>query len=138
VAESAPAAPVEAPEPAAAADGTLRGIAASEGVAIGPAFAHFPPEIRAEGRELSAGEISAEIERLKAAIAAVQRRMDEALAENSLSAGDRGIIAALKDIAADETLTGEAETLIIRGVDAVSAVISATTSASKTSRKARS
>jgi phosphoenolpyruvate-protein phosphotransferase len=126
VAESAPAAPVAAPEPAAAADGTLRGIAASEGVALGPAFAHFPPEIRAEGRELSAGEIPAEIETLRNAIAAVQRRMDKALAENSLSAGDRGIIAALKDIAADETLTSEAETMVIRGVDAVSAVISAT------------
>ncbi|EHK53753.1 phosphoenolpyruvate--protein phosphotransferase [Allomesorhizobium alhagi] len=126
VAESAPAAPVDAPEPAAMADGTLRGIAASEGVAIGPAFTHFPPEIRAEGRELAAGEIPAEIERLRKAIAAVQRRMDKALAENSLSAGDRGIIAALKDIAADETLTGEAETLVVRGVDAVSAVISAT------------
>jgi len=84
-AESAPAAPVAATEPAAA-DGTLHGIAASEGVAIGPAFAHFPPEIRAEGRELSAGEIPAEIERLRKAIAAVQRRMDKALAENSLSA----------------------------------------------------
>lgn len=63
---------------------------------------------------------------MKAAIAAVQRRMDKALAENSLSAGDRGIIAALKDIAADETLTGETEALVVRGVDAVSAVISAT------------
>lgn len=126
VVESVPAAPVAAPEPAAVADGTLRGVAASEGAAIGPAFAHFPPEIRAEGRELSAGEIPAEIERLKAAIAAVQRRMDKALAENSLSAGDRGIIAALKDIAADEALTGEAEALVVRGVDAVSAVISAT------------
>jgi phosphoenolpyruvate-protein phosphotransferase len=124
-AESAPATPLAAPEPAAA-DGTLRGVAASEGVAIGPAFAHFPPEIRAEGRELSAREIPAEIERLRRAIAAVQRRMDKALAENSLSAGDRGIIAALKDIAADETLTSEAETLVVRGVDAVSAVISAT------------
>ncbi|WP_353642328.1 phosphoenolpyruvate--protein phosphotransferase [Mesorhizobium sp. WSM2239] len=126
VAESAPAAPVAAPESAAVADGTLRGVAASEGVAIGPAFAHFPPEIRAEGSELSTGEIPAEIERLRKAIAAVQRRMDKALAENSLSAGDRGIIAALKDIAADEILTGEAETLVVRGVDAVSAVISAT------------
>jgi phosphoenolpyruvate-protein phosphotransferase len=125
VAESAPATPVAAPEPAAA-DATLRGIAASEGVAIGPAFAHFPPEIRAEGRELSADEIPAEIERLRKAIGAVQRRMDKALVENSLSAGDRGIIAALKDLAADETLTGEAETLVVRGVDAVSAVISAT------------
>jgi phosphoenolpyruvate-protein phosphotransferase len=125
-AESAPTTPVAATEPAAAADGTLRGIAASEGVAIGPAFAHFPPEIRAEGRELSAGEIPAEIERLRKAIEAVQRRMDKALAENSLSAGDRGIIAALKDIAGDETLTSEAETLVVRGVDAVSAVISAT------------
>jgi phosphoenolpyruvate-protein phosphotransferase len=126
MAESAPAAPPAGPEPAAVTDGTLRGIAASEGVAIGPAFAHFPPEIRAEGRELPPAEIPAEIERLKAAVAAVQQRMDRALAENSLSAGDRGIIAALKDIAADETLTGEAETLVVRGVDAVSAMISAT------------
>jgi phosphotransferase system enzyme I (PtsI) len=125
-AEPVSAAPLTAPEPAAVADGTLRGIAASEGVAIGPAFAHFPPEIRAEGREVPPAEIPAEIERLKAAIAAVQHRMDKALAENSLSAGDRGIIAALKDIAADETLTSEAETLVVRGVDAVSAVISAT------------
>ncbi|HEV2898285.1 MAG TPA: phosphoenolpyruvate--protein phosphotransferase [Pseudaminobacter sp.] len=124
-AESVSAAPVAAPEPAAV-DVTLRGIAASEGVAIGPAFAHFPPEIRAEGRELSASEIPTEVERLRKAIAAVQRRMDRALAENSLSAGDRGIIAALKDIAADESLTSEAETLVVRGVDAVSAVISAT------------
>ena len=52
-AEPAPSASVA--ETVSATDGTLRGIAASEGVAIGPAFAHFPPEIRAEGRELSAG-----------------------------------------------------------------------------------
>jgi phosphoenolpyruvate-protein phosphotransferase len=123
-AEPAPSASVA--ETVSATDGTLRGIAASEGVAIGPAFAHFPPEIRAEGRELSAGEIPAEVERLKAAVAAVQQRMDRALAGNSLSAGDRGIIAALKDIVGDEALTGEAEMLVVRGVDAVSAMISAT------------
>ena len=123
-AEPAPSASVA--ETVSATDGTLRGIAASEGVAIGPAFAHFPPEIRAEGRELSADEIPAEVERLKAAVAAVQQRMDRALAENSLSAGDRGIIAALKDIVGDEALTGEAEMLVVRGVDAVSAMISAT------------
>ncbi|RVA94397.1 phosphoenolpyruvate--protein phosphotransferase, partial [Mesorhizobium sp. M7A.F.Ca.CA.004.02.1.1] len=52
-------------------------------------------------------------------------RMDLALAQDSLSAGDRGIVAALRDIAADDSLTGEAEGLIKGGNDAVSAVITA-------------
>ncbi len=51
--------------------------------------------------------------------------MDRALAQDSLSAGDRGIIAALRDIAADDSLTGEAEALIRDASDAVSATITA-------------
>jgi phosphotransferase system enzyme I (PtsI) len=51
--------------------------------------------------------------------------MDHALAQDSLSAGDRGIVAALRDIANDDSLTGEAEALIKGGNDAVSAVITA-------------
>ncbi|MCA0047198.1 phosphoenolpyruvate--protein phosphotransferase [Mesorhizobium sp. B283B1A] len=103
----------------------LRGVAASEGVAIGPAFAHFPPDIAGQGRLLQADEIAGEIDRFRAAIAAVQARMDRALAQDSLSAGDRGIVAALRDIAADDSLTGEAEKAIRGGNDAVSAVITA-------------
>ncbi len=108
-----------------ASPGRLRGVAASEGVAIGSAFAHFPPQITAEGRTLGAHEIDVEIERLRSAMAAVQTRMDRSLAEENLSGGDRGIIAALRDIAADETLIGEAEALIAKGVEAVAAIIGA-------------
>ncbi|ESY75322.1 phosphoenolpyruvate--protein phosphotransferase [Mesorhizobium sp. M0051] len=115
--ESAPASP-------RAATG-LRGVAASEGFAIGPAFAHFPPDIAGQGRVLQAEEIAGEIDRFRAAVAAVQTRMDHALAQDSLSAGDRGIVAALRDIAADASLTGEAESLIRGGNDAISAVITA-------------
>ncbi|RNJ42121.1 phosphoenolpyruvate--protein phosphotransferase [Mesorhizobium erdmanii] len=122
------AAPAPAPQSVPAVTGEangLRGVAASEGVAIGPAFAHFPPEIAAQGRVLQASEIVGEIDRFRAAVAAVQARMDRALAQDSLSAGDRGIVAALRDIAADDSLTGEAEKAIRGGNDAVSAVITA-------------
>ncbi|MDX8529994.1 phosphoenolpyruvate--protein phosphotransferase [Mesorhizobium sp. VK25A] len=125
-AAAAPA-PEAAPPAAAAVDGTpkLQGVAASEGVAIGPAFAHFPPEIEGPGRRLQAGEIEGELERFHGAVASVQARMDRTLSENNLSAGDRGIVAALRDIAADDSLTGEVERLIRGGDDAVSAVIAA-------------
>jgi phosphoenolpyruvate-protein phosphotransferase (PTS system enzyme I) len=115
---------------AAPTDGTakLQGVAASEGVAIGPAFAHFPPEIEGPGRRLQADEIDGELERFRNAVAAVQARMDRTLAEDNLSAGDRGIVAALRDIAADDSLTSEVEKLIREGDDPVSAVIGAASS----------
>jgi phosphotransferase system enzyme I (PtsI)/phosphocarrier protein FPr len=125
--QAAAPAPEAAPVAAAPTDGTprLQGVAASEGVAIGPAFAHFPPEIEGPGRRLQANEIEGELERFRGAVASVQARMDRTLAENNLSAGDRGIVAALRDIAADDSLTGEVERLIRGGDDAVSAVIAA-------------
>ncbi|CDX56995.1 PEP-protein phosphotransferase of PTS system (enzyme I) [Mesorhizobium plurifarium] len=124
---AAASAPKAAPLAAAPTDGTpkLQGVAASEGVAIGPAFAHFPPEIEGPGRRLQGDEIEGELERFRGAVASVQARMDRTLAENNLSAGDRGIVAALRDIAADDSLTGEVERLIKGGDDAVSAVIAA-------------
>ncbi|TGT72883.1 phosphoenolpyruvate--protein phosphotransferase [bacterium M00.F.Ca.ET.159.01.1.1] len=123
----AAAAPEVSPPVAAPADGTrkLQGVAASEGVAIGPAFAHFPAAIEGPGRRLQADQIDGEVERFRAAVAQVQARMDRTLAEDNLSAGNRGIVAALRDIAADDSLTGEVERLISEGDDAVSAVIGA-------------
>ncbi len=115
----------KAPQAGQAMRGELRGIAASEGVHLGPTFAHFPPEIRPGTRKLSGDEIEAEIGRLRQAVAAVQARMDAALADQTLAAGDRGIVAALRDIAGDETLLGQAEAAVRDGVDAVSSVIAA-------------
>ncbi|MBX3584918.1 MAG: phosphoenolpyruvate--protein phosphotransferase [Rhizobiaceae bacterium] len=106
--------------------GRLRGIAASEGVAIGRAFAHFPREIRPQPHTLPAEGIPAEIERLHDAVAKVRDRMAKALADATLAETDRAIVAALMDIAADEDLIGRAERWIRQGMDAVSAVIGAT------------
>lgn len=101
----------------------LAGVAASEGVYLGPAFAHFPPEIGSESRALAAHEIGGEVERFFNAVAVVRERMDKTLADEKLAGGDRGIVAALRDIAADETLTNDAEATIRNGIDAVSATI---------------
>lgn len=108
------------------AAGKLKGIAASEGVAVGPAFGFFPAEIKHENRLLNAGEIPAELARLNRALATVQQRMDKSLEEASLAESDRGIIAALKDIACDDELTGAINALVEGGIDSVSAVIGAT------------
>ncbi len=107
-------------------DGRLRGIAASEGVAIGRAFAHFPKEIKPQPHKISQTETGAEIERLHAAVATVRARMSKALSDKALAESDRAIVAALMDIAADEALIDNAERWIRQGMDAVSAMIGAT------------
>ncbi|MDP8251874.1 phosphoenolpyruvate--protein phosphotransferase [Pseudochrobactrum saccharolyticum] len=105
--------------------GFITGIAASEGVAIGEAYPFFPPEISADNRTLKTSEISAELTRFHDAVAHVQQRMDAELKADNLAESDRGIIAALKDIAADETLLDEATGLIRGGLDALSAMLGA-------------
>ncbi|MFC5387539.1 phosphoenolpyruvate--protein phosphotransferase [Aquamicrobium segne] len=118
--------PVKAADIAADGEG-ISGIAASEGVHLGPAFTHFPAQIKAEDRRLSADEIEPEQARFHDSIKAVRARMDKALAGDALAEGDRGIIAALRDIAGDETLLEGAGELIGTGLDAVSATIATTT-----------
>jgi phosphocarrier protein FPr len=126
--DSTPASQAAAPTPKPAAPAVvagagLIGIAASEGVHLGQAFAHFPPEIRADARTLQAHEIEPEAERFMVAVAAVRARMDKALADETLAGGDRGIVAALRDIAGDETLVGDTVAMIRDGADAVAATI---------------
>lgn len=137
--ESSPAAPVTAapdtePRPAIVAqpatiaklpEGQIKGVGASEGVSIGTAFAFFPEEITPLGRKLAASEIDNEVAHFRSAIATVQQRMDESLTTGNLADTDRGIIAALKDIAADDSLTEEAISLIRGGMDAISAMLGA-------------
>lgn len=122
-----PAPPAAVP-PAAEADvdGRMRGIAASEGAAVGPAFAHFPKAIEPQPHKLPTEVIAAEIERLHGAVDQVRQRMSAALADATLAESDRAIVAALMDIAADEALIGHAERWIRQGMDAVSAVVGAT------------
>lgn len=104
----------------------LRGVAASEGMAIGKAFGFFPAVIDQQNRTIAKDAIPAELARLKQAFATVQDRMNASLEIDNLAASDRGIIAALKDIACDQDLVNGATTLVESGMDAISAVIGTT------------
>jgi len=106
-------------------DNSLRGVAASEGVCLGAVFAYFPPEIVPERRMLLSSEIPGELDGFQKAVEAVQARMDKLLSSDDLPANDRGIIAALRDIVADDDLSDGITQLIKGGLDAVSSVIEA-------------
>ena len=120
-ASKAPVIPIGQPDET----GFISGIAASEGMALGVAYPFFPPEITADNRMLKPEEIPAELQRFHEAVARVQQRMDAELQADNLAESDRGIIAALKDIAADEVLLEEATVLIRGGLDALSAMLGA-------------
>jgi phosphoenolpyruvate-protein phosphotransferase (PTS system enzyme I) len=106
-------------------DEGLSGVPASGGIALGPVFAHFPPELKPQERMLTGAEIGRERQRLDAAIARVRTELDASLSAGDMPAGDRGIIAALRDIAGDEELRASAMRGIEGGLDAVSSVIAA-------------
>ncbi|MDR2310187.1 MAG: phosphoenolpyruvate--protein phosphotransferase [Brucellaceae bacterium] len=121
VENKAPVIPIGQPDET----GFISGIAASEGMALGAAYPFFSPEITADNRMLKPEEIPAELQRFHEAVACVQQRMDAELQADNLAESDRGIIAALKDIAADEVLLDEAKGLIRGGLDALSAMLGA-------------
>ncbi|MDX3929555.1 MAG: phosphoenolpyruvate--protein phosphotransferase [Shinella sp.] len=103
-----------------------RGIAASEGVALGTAFHYFPKQFSPTHRRLRDDEIPSEIDAFRRAVSTVQRSMEDALAGDSLSETDRSIIAALCDIAGDSAITDEIVSAIGQGYNALDAVLSVT------------
>ncbi|WP_265517494.1 phosphoenolpyruvate--protein phosphotransferase [Nitratireductor luteus] len=121
--------PTDMAIPSQAADGPPAGafqaVGASEGIALGPVFAHFPARIEPEQKTLSADQIPDEKQRFAKAVASVEARLDASLAAGDVPASDRGIIQALRDIAGDDELKAATERSIDAGLDAVSAVIAA-------------
>ena len=123
-----PASAIEIRAPAASNNevGGVRGIAASEGVALGAAFRYFPKQFAPTHRRLRDDEISSEIDAFRAAVSTVQGSMEDALARESISETDRSIIAALCDIAGDAAITDEIVSAIGQGYNALDAVLSVT------------
>ncbi|WP_336069763.1 phosphoenolpyruvate--protein phosphotransferase [Nitratireductor rhodophyticola] len=107
------------------ADGGIHGVAASAGLGLGPVFAHFPQQIVPANKTLSADEIAPEKKRFEDAIVRLQEKLDRSLASDGMQESDRGIVAALRDIASDDALRDETLAAIDGGLDAVSAVIAA-------------
>jgi phosphoenolpyruvate-protein phosphotransferase len=119
-------APATASANTGSVDATLSGIAASDGLALGPVFGYFPPSLDVAPRRLIESEIEPEIARLTSAIADVQARMQVTLSSGKLSAGDQGIVTALMELAGDEVMTTEMiDTIRLRN-DAVTAARSVT------------
>jgi len=128
---AAPASPTPAPTagaastsvPAAPGEAVLRGVAASEGAAIGPAFAFFPAPLVAPRRFLAATEGAAELARFRAALAT----MVDGLKAEPADAETGAIVDALVDVARDDAFAGDVEARIAGGVDAVTATLDAGT-----------
>ena len=55
----------------------LNGVAASEGVAVGPAFVHVPVELKPERESISEGEVEGELGRFRKAVETVTRKLSE-------------------------------------------------------------
>ncbi|MET0257964.1 MAG: HPr family phosphocarrier protein, partial [Methylobacterium sp.] len=102
-----------------------RGVAASEGTAIGPAFAFFPQPLGLEPRVVAPHEIAGEVARYRTALAATVASLGEAKSRPGLKRDDGAIIDALIGVAEDGDFIAASEAGIQAGRDAESAVTSA-------------
>jgi phosphoenolpyruvate-protein phosphotransferase len=116
---------VPGPLPATAAmeQAGLRGIPASEGVALAPAFHYFPKPFRPTHRRVREEDVPSELEAFRQAVARVQASMDEELVRETLSETDRSIITALREIVGDSALSDDIVETIAQGESALDAVL---------------
>ena len=93
------------------------GVAASDGVAVGPVYAHLPGELKPERETISEGEVEEELGRLRSAVVTVVKKLSETADEmrEGGSEGEAGIFEAHVEMAEDpEFLSGVEE--LVRGL----------------------
>lgn len=103
----------------------LSGAAASAGMALGPVFAYFPTRIEPRGEAIPAERRGLEKMAFTDAVRRLREKIENALDDAGMPASDRGIVAALGDVAGDEALREDTFRGLDAGLDAVSAVIAA-------------
>ncbi|WP_348271178.1 phosphoenolpyruvate--protein phosphotransferase [Aureimonas sp. Leaf324] len=108
--------------PAPQATSADRGVPASEGTAIGPAFAFFPAGLDIQPRHLGPEEIAPEQARYRTALAATVASFREARTRPGLRRDDAAIIDALVEVAEDSDFIAAVDGAIGGGRDAPSAV----------------
>ena len=89
----------------------LDGVAASEGVAVGPAFVHVPAEVEPERESIAKDEVETELERFKEAVGTVARELEQTaqrLREGG-SEKEAGIFDAHAEMAEDPEFRSEVE-----------------------------
>jgi phosphoenolpyruvate-protein phosphotransferase len=91
--------------------GRITGVAASEGVAVGPAFVHVTEGLEAEREKIPEDAVEAELKRFRGAVEAVVRRLSET-GDRLRGAGgeeEAGIFEAHVEMARDPELHSEVE-----------------------------
>ena len=96
-------------------------MAASEGVALGPAFLYFPKSVTPPRLTVSRDDAPAELDKLERAALSV--RAD--LATRGTAGEDADIARALEELALDPELQRRARDQVIAGADAVTAILDA-------------
>jgi phosphoenolpyruvate-protein phosphotransferase len=89
----------------------LDGVAASEGVGLGPAFVHIPHELKLERESISKDTVEDELKRFKNAIEAVVRELSETMERLREGGGESeaGIFEAHAEMAEDPELQEDVE-----------------------------
>jgi phosphotransferase system enzyme I (PtsI) len=103
----------------------LRGVGASEGMALAPAFAFFPETLRPPTRLVGPNEIADELSRFRDASAVVAADLSHKTKLATKGSEEALIVEALAEIAADEALLDRVEALVRGGEDAMSAALKA-------------
>ena len=102
----------------------LDGVAASEGVAVGPAFVHVPTEVEPERETITEEEVERELERFREAVGAVARELAQTaqrLREGG-SESEAGIFDAHVEMAEDPEFQSEVEERV-RGLESPEAAV---------------
>ncbi len=102
----------------------LDGVAASEGVAVGPVYVHLPGELKPERETISEGGVEEELERFRGAIATVVEKLSATAEEmrEGGSEGEAGIFEAHVEMAEDPELGSEVEERV-RGLESPEAAV---------------
>jgi phosphotransferase system enzyme I (PtsI) len=121
-------APAAAPPPAPAPAGSgLRGVSASAGVALGPAFVHLPahpePPLFTIGPEAVQTEIAAYRAAVEQVVALLEAAIDRLDPEAPALRSEREVLIALQDLARDVELGETVERAIRGGQNAAHAVL---------------
>ena len=104
----------------------LTGVAASEGVAVGPVFVHLARKLEPERENISEGEVEEELGRFQGAVEAVSTKLS-ATAEKMREGGsekEAGIFEAHVEMAEDPELRSEVEERVRGLMSPEAAVIS--------------